>query len=60
MKRLIVLAIVVSLVSLVLGIIARLFYWQIIAIALPPRTYLLFAGYCLGLAIALELYPSKK
>jgi len=57
MKTLIVLAIVVSLVSLVLGIIARLGPGQLV---LAPRTYLFFAGYCLGLAIALELYPSKK
>jgi len=57
MKTLIVLAIVVSLASLVLGIIARLGPGQIVV---APRTYLFFAGYCLGLAIALELYPSKK
>jgi len=57
MKTWITVAIIVSLVSLVLGIIARLGPGQIIV---APRTFLFFAGYCLGLAIALELYPGKK
>jgi len=57
MKKLVRLAIIVSLVSLVLGVVARLGPGQIVV---APRTFLFFAGYCLGLAIALELYPSKK
>jgi len=57
MKTWITLAIVVSLVSLALGIIARLGPGTIVV---APRTYLFFASYCLGLAIALELYPTKK
>jgi len=57
MKTWITLAIVASLVSLVLGIAARFGPGQIVV---APRTFLFFAGYCLGLAIALELYPSKK
>ncbi len=57
MKTLITLAIVLSVVSLVLGIIARLGPGSIVV---APRTFLFFAGYCLGLAIALELYPAKK
>jgi len=57
MKTLITLAIIVSLASLLLGVIARLGPGSILV---APRTFLFFAGYCLGLAIALELYPSKK
>lgn len=57
MKTLITLAIIVSLASLVLGVIARLGPGSIVV---APRTFLFFAGYCLGLAIALELYPLKK
>jgi hypothetical protein len=57
MKTWITLSIVVSLVSLVLGIIARLVS---VPLVVAPRTFLFFGGYCLGLAIALELYPSKK
>jgi len=57
MKTWITLSIIASLISLVLGIIARLGPGQLVV---APRTFLLFAGYCLGLAVALELYPSKK
>jgi len=57
MKKWITLSIIISLASLVLGIIARLGPGQIVV---APRTFLFFAGYCLGLAIALELYPAKK
>jgi hypothetical protein len=57
MKTLITLAIILSLASLLLGVIARLGPGSIVV---APRTFLFFAGYCLGLAIALELYPSKK
>jgi hypothetical protein len=57
MKTLIILAIILSLASLLLGVIARLGPGSIVV---APRTFLFFAGYCLGLAIALELYPSKK
>jgi len=57
MKTLIALAIIVSVVSLVLGVIARLGPGSIVV---APRTFLFFAGYCLALAIALALYPAKK
>ncbi|HUW23389.1 MAG TPA: hypothetical protein VMW39_05110 [bacterium] len=57
MKTRITLSIVVSLASLVLGIITRLIPGTLVV---APRTFLFFAGYCLVLAIALELYPSKK
>ena len=57
MKALITLAIIVSVGSLVLGVAARLGLGSIVV---APRTFLFFAGYCLGLAIALELYPAKK
>ncbi|MFQ5867200.1 MAG: hypothetical protein ACE5IT_04305 [bacterium] len=57
MKKWITLSIIVSLVSLALGIITRLTQSTLVV---APRTFLFFAGYCLGLAIALELYPSKK
>ena len=57
MKTWINLAIIVSLVSLALGIIAKL---SSATIVVAPRSFLFFAGYCLVLAIALELYPSKK
>jgi len=57
MKTWITLSIIVSLISLVLGVVARLGPGQLIV---APRTFLFFAGYCLGLAVALELYPSKK
>ena len=56
MKKWINLAIIFSLVSLALGIIARL---GSVIIVVAPRSFLFFAGYCLVLAIALELYPSK-
>ncbi len=57
MKRWITLSIVASLVSLVLGVITRL---TLETLVVAPRTFLFFAGYCLVLAIALELYPAKK
>ncbi len=57
MKRLIDAVIWIGIVSLGLGIIARLVSKTIVV---APHTYLDFSMFCLLLAIALELYPAKE
>ena len=50
-------SIIVALASVVLGIISRIVGSSFVV---APHTFLDFAGVCLLLAIALELYPKQQ